>query len=172
MSMESRRLDPQSSWRHPCSPTTIDSALSLSRTTGRREFNTVRQFKGNESFVKFRNVSRAVIYSDLRLRQKFLRSCDMITLTVDGASEESSLIGITISCSCLSEGENDRAYLKGSVEDDKTKRNFTFSLNLKRSTRLKNARFKNISMMEEIIIFFEHLFKEPRHRVSPLRFKL
>lgn len=103
MSMESRRLDPQSSWRHPCSPTTIDSALSLSRTT--TEFNTARQFKGNESFVKFWDVSRAVIYSDLRLRQKFLRSCDMITLTVDGASEESGLIGITISCSCLSGGE-------------------------------------------------------------------
>ncbi|CAL1676237.1 unnamed protein product [Lasius platythorax] len=98
MSTASRRLDPQSSWRHPCSP--IDSALSLSRTTS--EFNTARQFKGNESFVTFRDVSRAVVYSDLRLRQKFLRSCDMITLTVDGASEKSSLIGITISCSCSS----------------------------------------------------------------------
>lgn len=51
-------------------------------------FNTARQFNGNESFVKFRGASHAVVYSDLRPRQKFLRSCDVITLTVDGASEE------------------------------------------------------------------------------------
>ena len=48
----------------------------------------MRQFKGNESFVKFQDASHAVVYSDLRPRQKFLRSCDMITLTVDEASEE------------------------------------------------------------------------------------
>lgn len=63
----------------------FDAIVTSGVTSG---FNTARQFKGNESFVKFQGASHAVIYSDLRPRQKFLRSCDMITLTVDGASEE------------------------------------------------------------------------------------
>lgn len=66
--------------------TTIDSTPSLPRELPQGLIP--RQFKGNESFVKFQGASHAVVYSDLRPRQKFLRSCDMITLTVDGASEE------------------------------------------------------------------------------------
>jgi len=80
---------PERSASHPCSPADDDRFVRLYRYPGPRSLIPRRaSFGGNESFVKFQNASRAVVYSDLRSRQKFLRLCDMITLTVDGASEE------------------------------------------------------------------------------------